>query len=264
MGGSGIPCRTNSPAPFFGVAALLFAASATLTIGGGASMASMGELPMPGGWTLSMAWMPMCGRTWPDVATAFVGMWLAMMTAMMLPAVLPTLWRCREAADRSGQSQPDRLTALVGTGYFAVWIVLGIAVFAFGAAFAAIAMRWPTLARAVPIAAGVVVLAAGLLQFTAWKARHLACCRAAPVTPPEIANAWRHGLRIGLHCSCSCAGPMAILLVGGIMDLRVMALVTVAITVERLAHDGRRAARISGTVFTAAGLLMMARMALPG
>src|SRR3546814_3859130 len=66
--------RTNFPAGFFGVTALLFAASATLTIVGCASMASMGELPMPGGWTLSMAWMPMCGRTWPDVATAFLGM----------------------------------------------------------------------------------------------------------------------------------------------------------------------------------------------
>src|SRR2546428_9607130 len=36
------------------------------------------------------------------------------------------------------------------------------------------------LARAVPIAVGVVVLLAGSVQLTAWKARHLACCREAP------------------------------------------------------------------------------------
>jgi predicted metal-binding membrane protein len=41
-------------------------------------------------------------------------------------------------------------------------------------------MGEPAVARAVPIAIGVVVLAAGALQFTAWKARHLACCREAP------------------------------------------------------------------------------------
>jgi predicted metal-binding membrane protein len=35
------------------------------------------------------------------------------------------------------------------------------------------------VARAVPIAVGVVVLIAGSLQLTAWKARHLACCREA-------------------------------------------------------------------------------------
>src|SRR3546814_3749152 len=93
--------RTNFPAGFFGVTALLFAASATLTIVGCASMASMGELPMPGGWTLSMAWMPMCGRTWPDVATAFLGMWLAMMVATMLPSLLPLLWRYREEIGRA-------------------------------------------------------------------------------------------------------------------------------------------------------------------
>jgi len=42
---------------FLGVSALLFAASATVTIVWCASMSAMGEMPMPGGWTMSMAWM---------------------------------------------------------------------------------------------------------------------------------------------------------------------------------------------------------------
>ena len=49
-----------------------------------------------------------------------------------------------------------------------------------GAALAALEMQGPTLARAVPTAVGAVVLIAGALQFTAWKAHHLACCREAP------------------------------------------------------------------------------------
>jgi len=42
---------------FFGISALLFAASAAVTIVWCASMSAMGEMPMPGGWTMSMAWM---------------------------------------------------------------------------------------------------------------------------------------------------------------------------------------------------------------
>ena len=41
---------------FFGVSALLFAASAAVTIVLCASMSAMGEMPMPGGWTMAMAW----------------------------------------------------------------------------------------------------------------------------------------------------------------------------------------------------------------
>jgi len=40
---------------FVGVSALLFAASAALTTRWCASMSAMGEMPMPGGWTMSMA-----------------------------------------------------------------------------------------------------------------------------------------------------------------------------------------------------------------
>ncbi|MGH6796850.1 MAG: hypothetical protein ACREDI_00505, partial [Roseiarcus sp.] len=57
---------------FFGVSALLFAASAAVTIVWCASMSARGEIPMPGGWAMSMAWMPMCGQTWPGAAASFL------------------------------------------------------------------------------------------------------------------------------------------------------------------------------------------------
>ena len=91
------------------------------------------------------------------------------------------LWRYREAVGRrQGETRLNRLTALVGVGYFFVWTVFGMAAFPLGVALAAVEMQQPALARAVPIAVGVVVLIRRLLQFTAWKARHLACCREAP------------------------------------------------------------------------------------
>jgi predicted metal-binding membrane protein len=121
------------------------------------------------------------------------------------------------------------------------------------------------VARAVPIAVGVVVLIAGALQFTAWKAHHLACCRMAPgrggTLPADAGTALRHGLRLGLQCCLCCVGLMAVLLVIGVMDLRAMAIVAAAIAVERLAPAGERVARVTGVVVVAAGLFLIARAA---
>jgi predicted metal-binding membrane protein len=266
---------------FFGVSALLFAASAAVTIVWCASMA-MGGMPMPGGWMMSMAWMRMPGQTWPGAAASFLGMWVVMMVAMMLPSLVPMLWRyrqavgrtaasakatasCAEAPRRRGETRLAPLTALVGVGYFFVWSVFGMIAFPLGVALATIEMQQPALARAVPIAVGVVVLIAGALQFTAWKARHLACCREAPgrgrTLPADAGTAWRHGLRLGLHCSHCCAGLIAILLVIGVMDLRAMAVVAAAITTERLAPAGERVARAIGAVVVGAGLFLIARAA---
>src|SRR4051794_10633244 len=248
---------------FLGVSALLFAASAALTAHGCASMPAMGEMPMPGGWTMSMTWMRMPGQTWPGAAASFLGMWVVMMVAMMLPALVPMLRRYRQAVGRTGETRLGRLTALAGAGYFFVWTVLGLAAFPLGVALAAVEMQQPALARAVPMVAGVVVLIAGALQLTAWKARRLACCREAPgrgrTLPADAGTAWRHGLRLGLHCSHCCAALMAILLVIGVMDLRAMAVVAAAITVERLAPAGEGAARALGAVVVGAGLFLIAR-----
>jgi len=52
-----------------------------------------------------------------------------------------------------------------------------------------------------------------------------------------------------------------ILLVLGVMDLRAMAVVGAAITIERLAPAGERVARVIGVVFVGAGLLLLARAA---
>ena len=248
---------------FWGVSALLFAVSAALTTLSCASMSAMGEMPMPGGWTMSMAWMRVPGQTWLGAAASFVGMWVVMMMAMMLPSLVPTLWRYRQAVGRMDEPRLGRLTALVGVGYFVVWTVFGLAVFPLGAALADVEMREPPLARIVPIAVGVVVLIAGALQFTAWKAHHLAGCRQAPgrgrPLPADAGTAWRCGLRLGLHCSHTCAGLMAIWLVIGVMDLGAMAVVTAAITVERLAPAGERIARALGAVSVGAGLFLITR-----
>nr|WKF62094.1 hypothetical protein HUO10_006626 [Paraburkholderia busanensis] len=276
---------------FLVVVAALFVVSVTATIVMCVSMSLSPSttaldpmpmsMPMPGGWTMSALWRPMCGQTWAGVAASFIGMWTVMTMAMMLPSLTPMLWRYRRALTQSaaalrliGPRRIDSLVALVGAGYFAVWIALGGVVFAAGVALTALAMRHAALSRGVPFAAGIVVLAAGALQFSRWKARRLACCRhASDRAPPASASAgssvasadarsaWRHGVRLGLHCCDCCAGFTAILLVSGVMDWRVMAAVTLAISAERLLPRGERIAWASGVVAVGVGLLSVAQAA---
>jgi predicted metal-binding membrane protein len=257
--------RRAAQTTFFGIAALLFAASVTATIAGRTSMTAMGGIPMSGGWIMSSMWTRICGESWLGAAGSFLAMWAVMMMAMMLPALMPVLWRYRLAFGRTTPSAANQLTALVGAGYFFVWMVCGAAIFPLGVVLASVEMREPMLAQATPAAVGLIVLIAGALQFTAWKARHLACCREMPghdrSLVADAGTALRHGLRLGLHCSACSAGLTAVLLVAGMMDLRAMAVVTAAITAERLAPAGAQIAPAIGVATCAAGLLLIARAA---
>ena len=242
---------------FLGISVLIVVASTAVTIAGCIAMSS------PDGMPMSMAWMRMPQQTWMAAAASFLGMWMAMMIAMMWPSLTPVLWRYRRAIGRTHAWRLDALTALAGAGYFFVWAVCGALVYALGSALAAAQMQWAVLARVVPFVAGTVVLAAGASQFTVWKERNLTCCRmlrgCGHAHTPGAGAAWRYGLRQGLHCSYCCAGPTAILLVIGMMDLRGMAIVTVAITAERLAPAGWRMAWLIGVIAIAGGLLLMAQ-----
>lgn len=264
----GVSRNARSLHAFLGVSALLFIVSAAMTIRECTSMSSMHEMPMPGGWTMSMTWMRMPGQTWTDATASFLGMWLVMMMAMMLPSLLPMLWRYRESVGATDGTRMTRLTALVAAAYFSVWTVFGAAVFASGVVLATITMQSPAFAHAIPLIVGIVVVVAGALQFTAWKARHLACCREARTcsctAAADVRNAWRHGLQLGVRCCQCCAGLTTILLVMGVMDLLSMAAVTAAITVERFAPAAERAARGIGILVVGLGLTLIARALLAG
>src|SRR5262245_16352492 len=75
--------------------ALLFAASVAVTVLFCGSMS--GGMPMAGGWTMSMAWMRMPGQSWLGAGASFLGMWIVMMVAMMLPAIMPMLTSYRDS-----------------------------------------------------------------------------------------------------------------------------------------------------------------------
>ncbi|MGB7266722.1 MAG: DUF2182 domain-containing protein [Terracidiphilus sp.] len=89
------------------------------------------------------------------------------------------------------------------------------------------------------------------------------CCREAPghcqIPPANAGTAWRQGVRLGLYCGLCGANLTAILLVLDVMDLRAMAVVTVAITAKRLVPAGVRIARAIGVAAIGAGLLLIAQ-----
>jgi len=202
-----------------------------------------GGMRMPGGWTMSMAWMRMPGQTWLGAAASFTAMWTVMMVAMMLPSLIPTLLR-------------NRVSGLtVSAAYFLVWAILGAALYPIGVAVATAAMRWPAVARSVPVATGAALLLAGCIQLTPWKTRLLGRCR--DTTSEE--NAWRHGLRLGASCVLCCTGFMMVLLVAGVMNLAAMSIVAIAITVERLAPKPEHVARALGVAVVVFGALAILR-----
>ena len=210
-------------------------------------------MPMPGGWSLSNFWMPAEEQSWLAAGASFVGMWAVMMVAMMLPSLTPALVNYRRRGGAVGQ------TALVAAGYFSVWTLFGVVLFPAGALLAHLAMRNEPFARAAPVAFGVVLLLTGLNQFAPWKSRQLACCRAKPPGELNAASALRFGLNLGRNCVACCLGFMLTLMVLGVMDLTAMLLVTIGISLERLAPNPVRIARGTGAIIAVAGLVMIVR-----
>jgi predicted metal-binding membrane protein len=197
---------------------------------------------------MSTCEMSMPGQSVPGAAASFLWMWVVMMVPMMAPSLIPMLRRYRHSVDRTGAMRLGWLTVLVGAGYFFVWAVVGLAAYPLNV----------LMERAVPRAAGVVVLIAGAFQFSAWKARQLAGCRERRCerVPADAIDAWRHGLHLGFRCGSCCINLMVILLAIGVMDLRAMAALTAAITLERLAPAGVQVARGIGVVALGAGLVL--------
>jgi len=210
---------------------------------------------------MAMMWMRMPGQTWAGAAVSFLGMWIAMMVVMMTPSLIPMLRRYRQRI--RGVRHLAWLTALVVIGYFAVWMVIGAAVYPVGAVLSAVELRVPIMVRVASFGTAVVVLAAGILQFTAWKDRRIACCREAhggtrsPLNSGHAVAAWRHGWQLGRHCVACCGGLMAASLVVGMTDWRVMTMATVAIAAERVAFARVSVARVIGLAVVGVGMVLL-------
>lgn len=195
--------------------------------------------------------------------TSFLGLWLTMMAAMMLPSVAPmVLTFARVHAQRTERGRPDAVpTWVFVSGYFAVWTAYGLLAYGFfliahelGSSF----LTWDGNGRYL---AGAAIAAAGIYQLTPAKEVCLRHCR-SPLH--FLVHGWREGrigaLRLGVvhgsYCVGCCFGLFVILFAVGVMSLVWMALIAAVIFVEKTLPFGERAARVFALAFILLGLLI--------
>jgi predicted metal-binding membrane protein len=251
---------------FYAVAAAVFVAAAAVTLSSSRMM--NGGMPMPGGWTMGMAWMRMPGQTWASAAAMFTLMWAAMMVTMMLPSSVPMLLLYRRVAAFRAERHVGALTALMAAAYFLVWTLFGGVAYTVGVSIAAAAMASPIVSRLIPIGAAAGLMIAGAYQLSPWKSSCLQHCR----DPLEIFSSHLHrgprgalaiGFHHGLFCTGCCWALMLIQLVVGVMNLAAMVLVAVVIGAEKLAPNGKAVGRVVGIASIAAGAFLIVRSASP-
>ena len=243
-------------------ALVVFLGAAALTLSSSRMMSAV--MPMPGGWTMGMAWMRMPGQGWLSAGAMFAAMWVAMMVAMMLPSSLPMLLLYRRVVRFRGEAHPDGLTCLMASAYFLVWTLFGVAAYAAGITIARAAMWSPSVSRLVPVAASGALVVAGVYQLTPWKSACLRHCRdPLELVAHHLHRGWRGAVGLGVHhglfCTGCCWALMLMQLVMGVMNLGAMVLVAAVIALEKLVARGALIARIVGIASLLAGMLTLAR-----
>ena len=178
-------------------------------------------------------------------------MWAIMMMAMMLPSAAPAILL---AAALMAQRNGNRLLGPAGLfvlGYLLVWLGFSLiaTVLQFGLDRAELLSA--DMASANTQLAAVLLIVAGIYQWTPWKQACLVHCR----SPAEqLTRFWRQGtsgpLRAGvmhgLFCLGCCWLLMALLFVGGLMNLLWIAALALLVLLEKLLPGGPRLSRLTG------------------
>lgn len=135
----------------------------------------------------------------------YLGIWVTMMAAMMLPGAIPAVVRRAQAVGRVGA------VPLFVASYLAVWTLVGVAVYALYRPHGT-------------LAAGVVAIAAGAYELTPLSRHFRRCCR----------EGVRSGSRYGLYCVGSSIGLMLMLVALGIMSDTWMAVIAVLVIGQKV------------------------------
>lgn len=207
--------------------------------------------------------MTMPPRDLHDLVLLFV-MWWIMMIGMMLPSAAPMILTFAAVnRRRRARDQPYVPTALFVAGYLLAWGGFSLVATLAQWGLESVALLSPmAMAATVPWLAAALLLAAGLYQFTPLKNACLGFCR----SPFDfVVNHWRDGpsgaLRMGLghglYCLGCCWILMALLFVGGVMNLFWVAALTAIVLVEKLLPFGAWTARIAGVALIGWGLALL-------
>lgn len=224
-----------------------------------------GTGPMPG--------MEMPGEAWEPAQWVLVtGMWWAMMVAMMTPSAAPTILlhaRVHRHAVASGHPLASGVltarapTGAFAAGYFLAWLAFSVAAAALQQALQqAGILSSMTMGSRIGWLSGTVLVIAGLYQLTPLKNACLSHCRTpaaflAHHWRPGAAGALRLGLLHGAYCVGCCWVLMALLFVGGVMNLAWIATLSVLVLAEKHLPGGRWLGRGAGIVLVAWGLVVL-------
>jgi predicted metal-binding membrane protein len=175
----------------------------------------------------------------------WIGAWTVMMAAMMLPSTSPHVLLYARQSTAMG-------SALLTTGYIAVWAGVGLA--AYG-----IDMRLPDPSNRV---VGAVLIGAGLYQLTPLKTACLKRCRYAA---DFLVTHWRRGrmgaLRLGVehgaYCIGCCWALVGVLIVAGSMSLAWVVAIALVVAGEKLLPAGQLFGRLGGVGLLVAGIVVV-------
>lgn len=194
----------------------------------------------------------------------YMGIWVTMMAAMMLPAAAPmVLFFARIARERARRGKATVPTWIFVAGYLAAWSAFGLLAYAVYRSVAMVDPGFLAWDAQGPLVAGGAVALAGLYQLTPLKSVCLRHCR-SPLH--FVLHGWREGrfgaLRMGAehgaYCVGCCWGLMLVLFALGVMSLVWMAVLAAVIFAEKVTPAGARLARGLALVFVALGIWVAA------
>ena len=187
-------------------------------------------------------------------------MWMVMMVAMMLPAVMPWILLFTTLSRQHDATQaPLMPTGLFAGGYLAAWGAFSIAAAGVQIALQQAGLYHPAALRTPRLLGGALLIVAGVFQLSPLKAACLRHCR----TPLAFflarwrdgpAGAFGMGLRHGLWCLGCCWALMAVSFAVGVMNLLWMAALTLFLCVEKIAPRGARLGQVAGLLLVIWGI----------
>jgi predicted metal-binding membrane protein len=173
----------------------------------------------------------------------YLGIWVTMTAAMMLPSEAPSAL----LVVRLRRGLP---TLLFLTGYLAVWTAFGLVAYALFRFSTSFDTGWLAWSEAGPYVAGGAIVAAGVYELTPLKRLFLRRCRSPHPDGPAI----RSGLGNGLHCVGSSGGLMVVLFALGVMSVFWMVVVAGVIFAEKVLPQGLRLTRGVAVALLALGI----------
>ncbi|MGQ0444725.1 MAG: DUF2182 domain-containing protein [Beijerinckiaceae bacterium] len=204
---------------------------------------------------------------WTAIEFAYAfAMWAVMMVGMMIPSAAPMiLIYARVGRQVSAQGKPFAATGWFATGYLLAWIGFSLAAAAAQWALERAALLDPMMAGTSQVFGGIVLIAAGAYQWTPLKDTCLAHCQ-SPLLFIHRHGGFRRdplaslalGMHHGAHCVGCCWALMALLFVGGVMNVLWIAAISAFVLIEKIAPGGRLISRFAGVGFAAAGAWLIA------